>query len=187
MSSPSDSGGLARRDRRRVALDLLLWRLRQFAGAALVTASKPRVRTFVVLGVVGLPLVVALAVSQVLTDALWFKEVGQEDVFVRIWETQLLLVLVVGGFTALFLIGNTWLAVRGAPSPMARRYRPAAVVGCTLIAAMIGWGARGNWQLFLLWVHQQHFGVVDPLHHRDIGYFVFSLPFLQKLSSLLIL
>ena len=70
----------------------------RFAKAALAAAVKPRVRTFLILGLVGLPLVVVLAASRILTDALWFREVGQEDAFVHMEVTQLLIVLVVGGF-----------------------------------------------------------------------------------------
>ena len=44
-----------------------------------------------------------------------------------------------------------------------------------------------GWQAFLLWVHGQSFGIEDPLRHRDVGFFVFSLPFLIQLSNLLIL
>ena len=95
----------------------------RFARAALATALKPRVRTFLVLGVVGLPLVVALAVSQILTDSLWFQELGQEDAFVRMEVTQLLLVLVVGAFTASFLIGNALIAIRADPSAAPRAMR----------------------------------------------------------------
>src|SRR3954454_8016665 len=187
MSDGPDAPGLGRLDRWRLDAEMSAWRVGRFARAGVTMALKPRVRTFIVLGVVGLPLVVALAVSQIVTDALWFQEVGQEDAFVRMEVTQLLLVLVVGGFTAAFLIGNALIAIRTDRSPAARRYTPAAVTGCALVAAMIGWGAKGNWQVFLLWVHRQPFGVEDPLHHRDIGFFVFTLPLLQHVSGLLIL
>src|SRR3954468_13834748 len=187
MSDGPDAPGLGRLDRWRLGAGVSAWRVGRFARAALTSALKPRVRTFIILGVVGLPLVVALAVSQILTDALWFREVGQEDAFVRMEATQLVLVLVVGGFTAAFLIGNALIALRADRSPASRRYAPAAVTGCALVAAMIGWGAKGNWQVFLLWVNRQPFGVEDPLHHRDIGFFVFTLPLLEKLSGLLIL
>ena len=152
----------------------------------MATAVKPRIRTFIVLALVGLPLLVGVVLSQVTTDYLFFRELDQEDAFIRVQEVKALLVLVVGGFTASFLIGNAWLATRYAPSSVSRRFMPAAIAGCVLVAAMIGWSARGNWQTFLLWVHQQSFGVEDPLHHRDLGFFVFSLPFLETLSSLLI-
>src|SRR3954452_22512898 len=166
MSGGLEVPGLGRRDRLRLGLEMSLWRLGHFGRVALTSALKPRVRTFIILGVVGLPLVVALAVSQILTDALWFREIGQEDTFVRMEVTQLLLVLAVGGFTAAFLIGNALIAIRADRSPASRRYAPAAVTGCALVAAMIGWGARGNWQVVLLWVNRQPFGVEDPLHHR---------------------
>src|SRR3954454_4883210 len=98
MSDVPDAPELGRRrDRWRLGLEVSLRRLGGFGRAALATARKPRVRTFLVLGVVGLPLVVALAASQLLTDALWFRELGQEDVFVRMQVVQELLVLIVGG------------------------------------------------------------------------------------------
>ena len=158
-----------------------------FARTAVPWAVQPRVRTFLVLGIVGLPLLVALVASQILPSILWFRELGQEDVFVRIQEVKLLLVVVVGGLTASFLVGNAWLATRHAPVPLSLRSIPAVIWGSTLIAAILGWSARGGWQAFLLWVHRQPFGIEDPLHHRDIGFFVFSLPFLIQLSNLLIL
>jgi uncharacterized protein len=153
----------------------------------LAGALKPRVRTFLILGVVGVPLLVGLGASQILTEFLWFRELGQEDAFVRIQEVKLLLILVVGGFTTFFLSGNAWLAIRYAPTAVSRRYVPAAVVACGVIAALIGLSARDDWQVFLLWANQQPFGIEDPLHHRDVGFFVFSLPFLETLSNLLIL
>jgi uncharacterized protein len=152
-----------------------------------VWTLKPRRRTFLVLGIVGLPLLVALVASQFLPSVLWFRELGQEDVFIRIQEVKLLLMVVVGGLTASFLIGNAWLAIRHAPLPLSLRSIPAVIWGSTLVAAILGWSAREGWQAFLLWVHRQPFGLEDPLHHRDIGFFVFSLPFLVQLSNLLIL
>jgi uncharacterized protein len=150
-------------------------------------AVQPRIRTFLILGIVGLPVLVALVASQFLPTILWFRELGQEDVFVRVQEVKLLLMVVVGGLTASFLLGNAWLAARRAPFPLSLRSLPAVIWASALIAAILGWNARGGWQAFLLWTHSQPFGIEDPLHHRDIGFFVFSLPFLIQLSNLLIL
>ena len=79
MSDGPDSPGLGRLDRWRLGAEVSAWRVGRFAKAALAAAVKPRVRTFLILGLVGLPLVVVLAASRILTDALWFREVGQED------------------------------------------------------------------------------------------------------------
>src|SRR3954451_9921907 len=187
MSDGPDAPGLGRLDRWRLGAGVSAWRVGRFARPALTRAIQKRHRTFIILGVVGLPLVVALAVSQILTDALWFREVGQEDAFVRMEATQLVLVLVVGGFTAAFLIGNALIAIRADRSPASRRYAPAAITGCALVAAMIGWGAKGDRQVFLLWGNRRACRAEAPPHHRDIGFFVFTLPLLEKLSGLLIL
>src|SRR6185436_15497330 len=165
-----------RRDRRRPRLDTPVERPAGFARTAVPWALQPRIRTFLVLGIVGVPLLVALVASQILPSFLWFRELGQEDVFVRIQEVKLLLVVVVGGLTASFLLGNAWLAIRHAPIPLSLRSIPVVIWGSSLIAAILGWSSRGGWQAFLLWVHRQPFGLEDPLHHRDIGFFVFSLP-----------
>ena len=52
------------------------------------------------------------------------------------------------------------------------------VVAASLVAGgMFASAVAGHWQTFLLWRHRQTFGVVDPVHGRDVGFFVFSLPF----------
>ena len=38
------------------------------------------------------------------------------------------------------------------------------------------WRADGAWRLLALWTGRSDFGVDDPLFHRDVGFFVFSLP-----------
>src|SRR4051794_13024292 len=159
------------------------------AGARAVLAAplKPRRRTFLVLGFVGVPLAVFFVVARVATSALWFQELGQGDVFVRMSAAKLLLVLVLGVVTILFLTGTTWLAVAQAPYRLSWSWLPGTAAVCTLVGALLGWSWKGNWQSFLLWAHARNFGVNDPLHHRDIGYFVFKLPFLEKVSELLLL
>jgi uncharacterized membrane protein (UPF0182 family) len=188
MRNGRDAPEPGRRDRGRLSVEPALRRAGRFAQGVARTAVQPRVRTFIILGVVGLPLLVALVASQILPSFLWFRELGREDLFIRIQEVKLLLMLSVGGVTASFLIGNAWLAFRHAPASVSVRSVPAPVIGgSALIAAILGWGARSGWQEYLLWVHRQPFGIEDPLHHRDVGFFVFSLPFEVQLSNLLIL
>src|SRR4051812_9258169 len=122
MSVGPDAPGLERRGQRRLKRRATLRRADHAAGTAGLSALRPRGRAFFVLAFVGVPLLLALVVSQVLTDVLWFKEVGQEDAFIRIRTVQVILVLVVGGFTALFLIGNAWLATLRAPLALPRRF-----------------------------------------------------------------
>jgi uncharacterized membrane protein (UPF0182 family) len=182
-------GGPRVRRRRlpRLRLGAPLRRVGAGARAVLAAPLKPRRRTFLVLGLVGVPLIVFFVIARVATSALWFQELGHGDVFVRMSAAKLLLVLVVGAMTTLFLTGTAWLAVAQAPYRLSWRWFPATAAVCTLVGALLGWSWKGNWQSFLLWAHARKFGVDDPLHHRDIGYFVFSLPFLEKISDLLLL
>ena len=42
------------------------------------------------------------------------------------------------------------------------------------------------WQTLLVWTHRSDFGVEDPLFHRDVGFFVFSLPLYQQVARWLL-
>ena len=44
-----------------------------------------------------------------------------------------------------------------------------------------------DWQEIVLWLHRSDFGVTDPLFHRDVSFFVFSLPLYQKIGHWLFL
>ena len=48
------------------------------------------------------------------------------------------------------------------------------------------WRADGAWQLLALWAGRSDFGVDDPLFHRDVGFFVFSLPLYQQVARWLL-
>jgi uncharacterized protein len=54
----------------------------------------------------------------------------------------------------------------------------AAVFGITSGAAV-----SAEWDTYLLWQHAQPFGVDDPQFGRDIGYYVFQLPFLKFVQT----
>ena len=40
-------------------------------------------------------------------------------------------------------------------------------------------GAIGQWQNWILFTHGKSFGAIDPQFHRNVGFFVFKLPFLN--------
>ena len=62
--------------------------------------------------------------------------------------------------------------------PYARWLRIGVVVVLSLI---VGSQAIGQWNNWILFRNSTKFGVVDPQFHRDVGYFVFTLPFEQFL------
>ncbi len=131
------------------------------------------------------------------TDYLWFSSVG----FAPVWSTLLVtkIVLAVIGIAAAFalLLGNLWLAQRVGPElappgpgeQLVLRYRSWAgshrwwvLLGVSgFFGLILGLGAVGWWEDWLLFANRQSFGVTDPVFSRDIGFYVFQVPFLRDL------
>lgn len=131
------------------------------------------------------------------TTYLWFDELGFTSVWRGVLGTKILLAVVFSllFFAALFL--SLVIADRLAPrfraigpeDELVQRYRQ--VVGehtgkvrvgvAALFALLVGTGVSAQWQNWLLFKNSVDFGVDDPQFGRDIGYFVFKLPFLSFL------
>jgi hypothetical protein len=133
------------------------------------------------------------------TDWLWFGEVGYQHVFATILRTQGTL------FTAAFVIAIGWfllnlrLALASVGDlrpvfttregievtlPSGKQLRGIASAAATLLAMIIGLYAAGQWEIWLAWRHGVPFNVPDPILGHDVGFYVYSLPFLQMVRGL---
>jgi uncharacterized protein len=161
---------------------------------------RPRVRSVLIIAVLAAVTLAARTAAHLETDWLWFHELGQERVFWKLLSMRWLTGSAAGIATAIILLANFWVVARGAPTnaglpqddPRSRQLRRAVLWGC--VAVSIGAGVfvgrsvvLGSWEQVALWAHRQHFGAVDPLFHKDIGFFVFSLPLYQKVAEWLFL
>ena len=127
------------------------------------------------------------------TDWLWFQEVGYSRVFTTILSVRGALFTAVALSVLVFLYANLTFAVRtaapdvlweledqlGLPGrvviePIIRRFLPVVV---TLISFGSGLRAGAHWETVLAYLNAEPFGLVDPLFGRDLGFFVFTLPF----------
>ncbi len=137
------------------------------------------------------------------TDQMWFASVGKSSTFSTLLSVKVGLVVV---FTLVFFVGllaNLLIADRigrtnvfeDPDDEMVRRFqsaiRPHAKRIFTLIAAVLGLGAGiatiGQWQNWLLFANSQKFGTTDPQFHKDIGFYVFEMPFIEFLISWIML
>ena len=158
----------------------------------------PRTRALLFLGTVGgAGGLVALA-AHVYTELLWFRELGHEDVYWTTLKWQLLAKGVVGlGAVAAVLVNFVVVdrvmarhAELTAPRRVAllwgnrRLLYPLVAIACGL-ASSARWPDVA-WQHLLLWAHRSEFGATDPLFHRDLGFFVFSLPVYREVSAWLL-
>ncbi|MCD6230353.1 MAG: UPF0182 family protein [Dehalococcoidia bacterium] len=55
--------------------------------------------------------------------------------------------------------------------------------GIGFLSLIFGLVAQSNWETILRFFHQQPFGITGPVFHQGVGFYVFSLPFLNFLQS----
>ena len=158
--------------------------------------SRPRVRSAVLLAGLAALTLAARAVARLQTDLLWFHELGQDRVFWTLETARWLAGGLAGLGTAAFLLANVWIVERVAPrraaarggdgsSPRVRRailwaQLAFAAVGGMLVGRRV---AGAGWQEVLLWLHRGDVGVKDPVFHRDVGFFLFSLPLYRHVAT----
>lgn len=133
------------------------------------------------------------------TDYLWFDSMALEGVWSRILLAKVVLAAV---FIAIFfsiLWLNLYLAERMAPSfrpegpeeevlsrfhdAVGGRYGLLRFVVAALFAISAGAGASAQWRNWILFRNRVDFGEVDALFGRDIGFYVFELPFLSFVTD----
>jgi uncharacterized membrane protein (UPF0182 family) len=158
------------------------------------------VRSGLVLGVLAIVTLLARLFAHLETDWLWFHELRQEKVFWTLLTAKWLAGSLAGIATTMVLLANFWVVARAAPGderlprgdPTSIRTRRTLLAFYLAVAAGAGvfvgrTVVLANWQQLLLWLHRRDFGVVDPLFHRDVGFFVFSLPLYEKVAQWLFL
>lgn len=135
------------------------------------------------------------SVATLYTNHLWFQEVGYARVF---WTRNLTAVAVraiAGLIAAAIIYLNLTVVLRHlGPVRLRRRYgnleiaeqvpRLHVTLGSILVAVLGGWWLasmqfNGDVPLQLwAWVHHASWGAVDPMFHRDLSFYVFTLPVL---------
>ncbi len=129
------------------------------------------------------------------TDYLWFDSLGLTSVWFGILGTRVGLAAAFSlAFFALLFV-NLVIADRIAPAfrpagpeeEMIERYYDAVGertglvrLGVSALFALIaGVGVAGQWESWLLFRNGGEFGIADPQFGRDVGFYVFQLPFLR--------
>ena len=151
------------------------WRRWLFIGGAVVLL-------FILLGLLG-------GAVGLITDVMWYDALGRRDVLAtRLWAQVALFGI---GFVAMLVLAllSTWLAGRISPQAPVRQLGgielpdASRVIGLALVAVAallaLGSGAAwsGNWETVLLFLNAGDWGATDPTLGRDIGFYVFDLPF----------
>ncbi|HEY5247718.1 MAG TPA: UPF0182 family protein, partial [Dermatophilaceae bacterium] len=158
----------------------------------------PLVPTLVILAILILAVTFA---AQVWTDVLWFDSVGFTKVFwVELW-TKVGLFVVGALVTAGVVASSLLIGYRTRPvyPPVSEEQqnldhyrelieplrRLATIAAPAVLGIFAGSAAASQWQSFLLWLNSVPFGSQDAEFHLDIGFFVFTLPWLRFIVGFL--
>jgi uncharacterized membrane protein (UPF0182 family) len=168
------------------------------AGSGRPPRKGPLVPTLVVLGALGL---LGTLAANITTDYWWYQSVGFQDVFTKLLGTKTLLFVLGFLLTAGTIALSLWTAYKTRPlyvpttaaQEVLEQYRRTldplrklAGIGVpAFLGLLAGSGAMGAWRTFLLWRNGVPFGSKDPQFGLDIGFFVFTLPWLRFLVSFL--
>jgi len=133
------------------------------------------------------------------TDFLWFDSVGQGGTWRALLSAKVVPALV---FTVVFfviMLTSLMIADRLAPKyrsmgpedELVERYQQFVSsyqgrirVGVSVFFALIaGVGVASQWREWVLFTHRVDFGVKDAQFNKDIGFYVFQLPFLRFIGD----
>jgi uncharacterized membrane protein (UPF0182 family) len=158
-----------------------------------------RTRALVITAVVlALLLFLLTTFASLWTDHLWFDQVGYGSVFTRLFWVRTALFLVFGLVMGGAVAGTMVLAYRSRPLIQSsgadnglERYRDAVtpirtwlLVGVSVVAGVFaGASGSGKWRTYLLWRNGGDFGRDDPYFGKDIGFYVFDLPWWHLLAN----
>ena len=132
------------------------------------------------------------------TEWLWFNSLGYGDVYLTILKTKVLLFFTAAIIFCILFLGNLVLATRLTPKTEAHFWpwaivrqlqsilRLNVILGTALLSLIFGLVAQGGWQVVLRFFNGQPFGIADPVFHREVGFYVFSLPFFHLLQGWLL-
>src|SRR6478609_2748889 len=159
-------------------------------------SSRARILLTVVLGLIVTIFLVTLFAS-LYTDRLWYSSVGYSAVFDKMLWTRVGLFLGFGLLMGGAVAANMVIAYRARPfhrpdSPEQTgldRYRDTVAPIRTLLLVSVagviglfgGVAANGQWRTYLLWANRVPFHSVDYYFHKDVGFYVFTLPWLHFL------
>jgi uncharacterized membrane protein (UPF0182 family) len=134
------------------------------------------------------------------TDWLWFRQLGQESVLVKIVATRAVLFTVALAVFLGLALPSLYAAARStdrSPLPDAplealdyhlihKLLVRAAAVVVVVVAVFLGSYAGSGWESVLLAMNAVPFGQLDPIFGRDFSFYIFTLPALRLVHGWLV-
>lgn len=152
------------------------------------------------LGALVLAVIAASRLLGIYLSALWFGSLGYSTVYFYVLKFKAGLFLLFALLTIVILRGVFWLLERAFSSygfeertfvlnnqPIqfspARFVRPIAWLLSSLFGLYYGLAMKSEWQTFALYFNQASTSLSDPIFQRPLGFYLFSLPVYDLISS----
>jgi len=136
-------------------------------------------------------------------SALWFGSLGYSAVYWYVFKLKVGLFLIFFLLTLGILRGAFWILERAfasdafAPRTImlnnqpvevapARFIRPLAWIVASVFGLFYGFAMKGNWDDFALYFNQTPTAQADPIFQKSLGFYLFSLPVYDEISSWLL-
>jgi hypothetical protein len=153
-------------------------------------------------------LIIIFTGSQIYTDWLWFKNLGFSGTFVTMFFTNFWLRLVIGIIFSIFIFLNLSFTKKPLINFLnydkgdnveslfkgnygylgdwltSKRLNYIYILGSIILGFLFSSINQDLWKIVLNYLNRTPFGTTDPIFNRDIGFYVFSLPFLNFLREM---
>ena len=127
------------------------------------------------------------------TDYLWFGAIGYRSVFTKRISWQILTLLIGFIIAFVFLYLNIRFArdtIEGILSKMGFQYQEIddrlILAGTGILSFLFGLAFSGNWETILLYLNKTPFGITEPILNQDAGFYIFQIPFLNLIRTILL-
>ncbi|MEX0638941.1 MAG: UPF0182 family protein [Balneolaceae bacterium] len=165
------------------------------------------IRTLRLILILATPLVLLSIASSWIFELMWLTELGYDSVFWTLRGTQVILGLTAFFASALFLVVNArslasrirfadftntplhGLSLNFARADHYKNLQQILTVVALLLALLFAAGFYIHWDASLRFLWNEPFGNTDPIFNKDIGFYLFQLPFwhlIQTSASLLL-
>ena len=159
-----------------------------------------RFLSIAVLVLVAIVLIFSRQIASVFTDILWFDDLGYLSTFWIPISSKLLVGLIVGLVSFVFLYNNLSFTARSigkssrvarrfpdaSPQDIARAIRRTFLFAALLAAIIAGFAMSSQWMTVQGFLNRTTAGVQDPLFNMDVGFYLFELPFHAMVYQVLI-
>ena len=160
--------------------------------------AKTKNLKWIIIGVILLVVIIVGAIASVYIDLIWFKSVQYVAVFWKILLTKGVVMLFFAAAFFILSFINLSFARRFAPEfqveisqdefekPEIQLYKSLQNIQINkkfvlwfslIIALFMGFSEGASWEKILIYFNRTSFGTADPIFNRDIGFYMFSLPF----------